>query len=50
MSPSDFLKTRMGDVHLLPPDGICSRGSCSINFHSFATTNGSKCTGNFHAS
>ena len=44
MSPSDFLKTTMGDAHFLPPGVTCSRRSCSINFHCFATTNGSKCT------
>ena len=49
MSPSDFLKTTMGDDHLLPPGGKCSRRSCPVNFHSFATTNGNKCTGNFRA-
>ena len=50
MSPSYFLKTTMGDAHLLPTVGTCSRRSCSINFHTFATTNGNKCTGNFCAS
>ena len=50
MSPFDFLKTRMGDAHLLIPGGTCSRNSCSINFHSFATTNGNKYIGNFRAS
>ena len=50
MSPSEFLKTIMGDANLLPPGGTCSRRSRSINFCSFATTNGNKGTGNFHAS
>ena len=44
MSSSDFLKTSMGDAHLLPSEGTCSRRSYSINFCSFATTNGNKCT------
>ena len=50
MSPSDFLKTTMGDAHLLPIGGTCSRKSRSMNFRSFATTNGNKCTGNFRGS
>ena len=50
MSPFVFLKTTMGDAHLLPPGGIYARRSCSINFHSFATAYGNKGTGNFRAS
>ena len=40
------LKTTMGDDNLLPSGGTCSRRSCPINFRSFATTNGNKCTDN----
>ena len=50
MSPSDFLKITIGDAHVLPSEDTCSRRSSSINFRSFATTNGNKCTGNFRAS
>ena len=50
MSPSDFLKTTMGDAHISPPGGTCSRRSCSIDFRSFATTNCNKYTDNSCAS
>ena len=49
MYPFGFLKTTMGDAYLITPGEKRSRSSCSINYRSFAFTNGNKCTGNFRA-
>ena len=49
MSSSDFLKTTMGDAHSLPQGEHVQEGLVLL-ICSFASTDGNKCTGNFHAS